>query len=724
MQLVSRVGRRLYVWGFLIALGYSYSLALIMFHLIFHLESRIFYYTTNITILLNGILFFPAIVWILRHRFLSLRKTALEWEGCEDAKIRVELSERFRADAERYPLDMAILAVIIVAFFYVFAGVTWYILEEVPGVIVFGFCIMGLAVGIGAGYLEYFVTYYVLRPLRTRYYPSLLGGRELHGATLVARISAMVVLAIIMPMMLTAATAIVQATYAVQEQMMDRCEERAERLAEAVSWRLSEGDAEVTALAKAASKKTFEAEYIAVISDRGGMKAEFSSGGLAREDLEGGFIGEARAEARSAESGSLLGSWGRQVGGYVVIEESGDILILVVPMAPHLAGPLKTGLIFVLVSLVIGFILSVLAWVTVRTFSRPLAGLLQVTEKVGQGDLAADVPLESSDEIGKLAFAFHRMLNGLKDMIAVSKLASSHLGDEAEGMAASSEEVNASFEQLTSIAQELSRNAALQHDRAEEIASMTGEMMGVIEKSFDEAGRGAELSRDTSDLSAEGRQDASSAVERMEVVQEIILEAAEAIKVLGAKTSEIFDIVDVIKNISDQTNLLALNAAIEAAKAQEFGRGFSVVADEVRKLAAESAAASDRIAGLARQIQADSEGSVEYMEKSGEEMATGMGSVRQVGRTLESIYESTLKMTEVSAAIATVTRQAAEKSNTVMEALVEIRAIAETNAASSQEIAASTQEQSASMEEVVAASQTLAEMAERLQDNSRRFRTE
>ena len=724
MQMINKVGRRLYIWGFVIALGYSYFLALILFHLVYGLENRIFYVTTNITILLNGIIFFPAIVWILRHRFLSLRATAREWEDCKDEQARVELSESFRADAERYPLDMAILAVIIVTYFYVFVGVTWYILEEVPGVIVFDFCIMGLAVGIGAGYLEYFVTYYLLRPLRRRYYPYLRGGRELKGVTLVARITAMVVLAIVMPMMLSAATAMVRVTYAVQKQIMARCEEHAALLADNISRRMSEGESQKTALRGAAGEQVFEEEYIAILSSSGGVTAEVSNGEHGREDLGEGLLKDAREGALSGEPGSFLGPWGRDIGAYAPIEESGDYLVLAVPMAPYLGEATSIGFIFVLVSLIIGFVLAVLAWVTVRTFSQPMSDLVGMTAKVGEGDLAVSVPLESSDEIGKLAFAFHRMLDGLRGMIETSKDASGQLGEQAEGNAASSEEVNASMEQLTSIAQELSQNAVLQNDRAEQIARMTGEMMGVIERSFEEANRGAELSQATSDLSAEGRRDASSAVERMELVQGIILEAAEAIKVLGTKTSEIFNIVDVIKRISDQTNLLALNAAIEAAKAHEFGKGFGVVADEVRKLAAESAAASDRIANLARQIQADSEGSVEYMEKSSQEMAAGMDSVRQTGRTLESIFESAIKTTELSDAIAAITRQAAEKSNAVMEALEEISSIAETNAASSQEIAASIEEQSSSMEEVVASSQTLADLAERLQENSRRFQTE
>lgn len=72
----------------------------------------------------------------------------------------------------------------------------------------------------------------------------------------------------------------------------------------------------------------------------------------------------------------------------------------------------------------------------------------------------------------------------------------------------------------------------------------------------------------------------------------------DAMQTISADNQKISEKVNMVNKIAFQTNLLAINAAIEAAKAGEFGSGFSVVAEEVRNLAKNSSNAANEINDL------------------------------------------------------------------------------------------------------------------------------
>ncbi|MFD2446556.1 methyl-accepting chemotaxis protein [Bacillus sp. CGMCC 1.16607] len=68
-------------------------------------------------------------------------------------------------------------------------------------------------------------------------------------------------------------------------------------------------------------------------------------------------------------------------------------------------------------------------------------------------------------------------------------------------------------------------------------------------------------------------------------------------------TKLINSVIGLINNISRQTNLLGLNASIEAARAGQYGKGFTVVANEVRKLSSESSKASQEVSEFLNDIR-------------------------------------------------------------------------------------------------------------------------
>ena len=73
---------------------------------------------------------------------------------------------------------------------------------------------------------------------------------------------------------------------------------------------------------------------------------------------------------------------------------------------------------------------------------------------------------------------------------------------------------------------------------------------------------------------------------------------------VDASVEEVERLLVVIQVMSNQTNLLALNAAIEAARAGQYGTGFSVVASEMRLLADKTGTASKQIRSITERMRA------------------------------------------------------------------------------------------------------------------------
>lgn len=111
-----------------------------------------------------------------------------------------------------------------------------------------------------------------------------------------------------------------------------------------------------------------------------------------------------------------------------------------------------------------------------------------------------------------------------------------------------------------------------------------------------------------SDLTHSISEISSNSTAASSVANDAVLQAEqtnETVSALGRSSSEISQVIEVIRGIAKQTNLLALNATIEAARAGEAGKGFGVVANEVKDLAEQTASATQQIAEMIAEIQRD-----------------------------------------------------------------------------------------------------------------------
>ncbi|WP_406671371.1 methyl-accepting chemotaxis protein [Methanolobus sp. ZRKC4] len=365
--------------------------------------------------------------------------------------------------------------------------------------------------------------------------------------------------------------------------------------------------------------------------------------------------------------------------------------------------------------IIISAILGLVIGVTIsRSITTRLNGLLDVSNKISNGDLTTNITDTSKDEIGQLSDSVGIMVSNLKSLVGEVKESSKTLSFTSQEMAASSEEISASTTQISTAVSQISEGALMQSSKIEDVSETISDMSISVQDIATNSQKAAESAVESNDLIQSLGDVAHELILKMDHIKSASNESSGMIDELNEKSSRIGEIVSFITQIADQTNLLALNAAIEAARAGEHGRGFAVVADEVRKLAEESATSAKQISGLIEEMQEGTGNAVESMKKGGIEVANGSESLEKAVSLVEKVVESGKQITDMVSDIAAASEEQAASIEETTASIEEVSAVAEQSAAGTQETMASVEEQTASMEGLAHSSQSLAEMAERL----------
>lgn len=335
-----------------------------------------------------------------------------------------------------------------------------------------------------------------------------------------------------------------------------------------------------------------------------------------------------------------------------------------------------------------------------RSITKPLREIEKSAEKIVDGDFEIAISYKSRDELGRLADAFRKMAETLKDVVTdASRLLSEMADGNFDVRTRAEEHYVGEFQGLLSSIRKLNRDLSItlgQINRsADQVAAGSDQVsigaQALSQGSTEQAAAVEELAttiagistqvKDTATDALEAKKQSTMAGDEAEECNQQMRDMMNAMEEITRTSDEIGKIIKTIEDIAFQTNILALNAAVEASRAGTAGKGFAVVADEVRNLASKSSVASQNTAELIESsIKAVSRGT-QIADSTAQSLVKVVDEVRSASGKVDKIADAA---EEQAGAIEQVTL-----------GINQISSVVQTNSATAEESAAASQELSA-----------------------------
>ena len=302
--------------------------------------------------------------------------------------------------------------------------------------------------------------------------------------------------------------------------------------------------------------------------------------------------------------------------------------------------------------------------VTKRYILSPLSTLLESVRRISNGKFDIPIILGSTgkgtrDEIEELAWAFDEMRDRLQQLISHIKHAGEKMQSSSERIFMTVNQLAATLEQQSASVLETTTTMESMTATSRQISGNTDSVADMAEQTKTYAQQGVDISRET--------------IEKMQEINDTGIRFLQKIIVLGERSENIGDVIELINDIADRTKLIAFNAALEAVGSKDIaGKRFNVVAIEIRRLADTIIESTEEINSNILEIQQSIRELTSYSTTATQKISEGADQTKTMNDWLQEILVAAIHTTDEARQIAFATQEQKTAHEQILLALKEI----------------------------------------------------